>query len=82
MVAPVGKVAANTRVNARSPHPPLPSYRFKNSGTDDVLLGQRQIQILNGLIDLSRILVADRNGIHAGVSEGELHRRLAVFTSR
>src|ERR1700722_5346732 len=45
-----------------------------------VRLDQRQIQILNRLVDLPSILVADSNAINPGIPEREPHRRLAVLT--
>src|SRR5580700_5968434 len=43
-------------------------------------LGESQIQILDGLVDLRRVLVADGNAIDTGVPERESHSRLAVLT--
>src|SRR5258708_1551693 len=44
------------------------------------LLGECQIQILNSLVDLRSVLVADCNAVDTGVLEREPHRRLAVLT--
>src|ERR1700732_2723785 len=44
------------------------------------LLGECQIQILDRLVDLRGVLVADRNAIDSRVLEREPHRRLAVLT--
>src|SRR6266849_1198854 len=45
-------------------------------------LGKRQIQILNGFVDLGRVLVADRHAIDARLVERVSHRRLPVFALR
>jgi hypothetical protein len=44
------------------------------------LLGKRQIEILNGFVDLCRVLVANRDAIDTCIPERELHRGLAVCT--
>jgi hypothetical protein len=44
------------------------------------LLGECEIQIVDGFVDLGSVLVADRNAIDAGVFEGEAHCRSAVLT--
>ena len=43
-------------------------------------LRQRQIQILNSLVDFRRILIAKRHAIDACIVEREPHRRLPVRT--
>src|SRR5271169_6757149 len=43
------------------------------------LLGECQIQILDSLVDLRSVLVADCNAIDTGVLEREPHRRLAIL---
>src|SRR5262245_58495190 len=41
--------------------------------------GQRQVQVLDRLVDLGRRLVADADAVDAGVPEGEPHRLLPVL---
>ena len=44
------------------------------------LLGECEIQIVDGFVDLGSVLVADGNAIDVGVFKGEAHCRSAVLT--